>query len=83
MGSDNQYSAKYLDGWGDDIDKDLKPAGSKKSFKSVFSKFSKKDRQYFQDQWRSRYLGFSEALLEEDELQQALNDGYLKKIEKI
>jgi len=83
VSSDNKYSAKYLDGWGDDLEKGLKPAGSKKSLKSLFTKFSQKDREYFQDQWRKRYLGFAEALLDEEEMPQALNDGYLKKIEGI
>jgi hypothetical protein len=86
MNINDNFSTRYLDGWGEgeeslklirDVDKN-----DINGLLRVLAKFSKRDKEFFRSSWRKRYLALMESLLEEQDQPNALNDGYLKKVDK-
>jgi adenine-specific DNA methylase len=75
---------KYLAGWGDaaDFTSTTSAAASVSDIIKALKKYSKRDRDYIKEKWAKRYRFYASELLEEEDLMAALDDGYLKKLNK-
>lgn len=86
MSDYNPISIKYLTGWGElaetVVPDNVIAQASTDDIIKLLKKYSKKEREYFRDQWRKLYLFYSKALLEEEDQQLAADDEYLKRINK-
>lgn len=83
----NSIGVKYLGGWGDGSEYNLAQAqaGQAASLEDIFKtirKYSKKDREYLREKWRKLYLFYVHNLLEEEDQNAAMNDQYLRSIDK-
>ncbi|MDR1996827.1 MAG: hypothetical protein LBQ83_00660 [Candidatus Margulisbacteria bacterium] len=84
MSEYNTISFKYLTGWGD-VDLTVPQVAANASIDEIFKLLKKappRDRQYFKDQWRKAYSFYAKALLEDTDVETALDDEYFKKIER-
>ena len=86
MADYNPISFKYISGWGEVNENaaltNSMSAGNIDDLKKLLRKFPKKDREYFNKEWKKLYTFYSGALLDEQAKTTAQKDGYLRNISR-